>query len=344
MIEVGKYLIATPSELGNYKIADNVLATIYSMEEPVPLPRLAESVWTGIEARFDLDHVSSYALESLRARTDRDVGHIFDAFEALGAVTSTRAIASETFLRDLADPATSPFGRARSAALRRQLKEPARLVALTPLGTRAMRQRMLAEGREAALVGELAGAAAAEMLGVVAEHYTGASAAQEIALWRAAHGGSLDPLLRAIDDCPFVTRRAALLQALAAAVPEGPQLLADMGRDPARRPVALLARRAEVRPANASPEEASWMITGSLLELLELGGPEAVTAQLAQLPPGQRKELVRSVLASGFPVPETLEEFRTLVATPILHGPPQPHPAAHVTRTQRTHPRRPRRH
>jgi hypothetical protein len=31
------------------------------------------------------------------------------------------------------------------------------------------------------------------------------------------------------------------------------------------------------------------------------------------------------VLASGFPVPETLEEFRTLIAAPLLHGPPQPH-------------------
>lgn len=237
----------------------------------------------------------------------------------------------------------SPFDRVRSSALRRQLKDPVRLVALTPLGTRAMRQRLLAEGREAALVGELAGAAPAEMLGVVAEHYTGASATQEIALWREAHGGSLDPLLQAIDDCPFVTRRVALLQTLASAVPEGPQILADLARDPSRRPVALLVRRPDLRPPDATPEEATWMVVGSLLELLELGGPEAFTGQLAQFPPGQRKELVRTVLASGFPVPETLEEFRALVATTILHGPPQPHPAAHVTRTQRTRPRRPRR-
>jgi hypothetical protein len=58
---------------------------------------------------------------------------------------------------------------------------------------------------------------------VVAEHYTYASAAEEIARWRDAHGGSLEPLVQAIDDCcPFVTRRFALLAALASAVPEGP--------------------------------------------------------------------------------------------------------------------------
>jgi hypothetical protein len=325
-------------------VVPDILATVYSMEEPVPVPRLAESVWQGVEAKFDLDQVSSFILESLRARAERDVAHIFDAFEALGAVTSVRAMADGMFLQDLADPAASPFDRPRSAALRRQMKDPVQLVSLTPLGTRAVRERMLAEGREAALVGELADAVPAEMLGVVAEHYTSASAAEEIARWREAHGGSLDPLVQAIDDCPFVTRRVALLQTLARAVPEGPQLLSDLARDPSRRPVVLLARRPDLRPPDATPEEATWMMVGTFLELLELGGPEAVTEQLNQFPPGRRKEFARTVLASGFPVPETLEEFRTLVAAPLLHGRPQPHPAAHVTRTQHTRPKRPRRH
>jgi len=248
-------------------------------------------------------------------------------------------VASGLFLKDLGDPATSPFDRGRSAALRKQMKEPVRLVGLTPLGTRAMRERMLAEGREAAL----AGAAPAEMLGVVAEHYTDASAAEEIARWREAHGGSLDPLVLAIDDCPFVTPLVALLQALARTAPEGPQLLDDLASDPAHRPVFLLARRPGLRPPDATPEEATWMMIGSLLELLELGGPEAVIEQLSQFPSGQRKEFVRAVLASGLPVPETLEEFRALVAALILHGSPQLSSVAHVTRTQRTRPRRPRR-
>ncbi len=37
------------------------------------------------------------------------------------------------------------------------------------------------------------------------------------------------------------------------------------------------------------------MMIGSLLEL---GGPKAVTEPLAQFPPGQRRELVRTVLAA----------------------------------------------
>jgi hypothetical protein len=150
----------------------------------------------------------------LSSRAQDDVEHIFDAFEALGAATSTLGMADAVFSRDL-DGEDGLFGYGEAAELRRQLAGPVRLVALTPLGTRAMRERMLAEGREAAIGGELAGAAPAEMLGVVAEHYTNASAAAEIASWREAHGGSLDPFVRAIDDCPFVTRRVALLQTLA---------------------------------------------------------------------------------------------------------------------------------
>ncbi|MDQ2874611.1 MAG: hypothetical protein M3Y33_07320 [Actinomycetota bacterium] len=323
-------------------IVPDFLASIYSMEEPVPVPRLAASVWQTVQSRFDLDFLSPLGLMGLRARADNDVEHIFDAFEALGAVTSARGTASEVFSQDL-NGDDGPFGGGEASELRRQLASPVRLVALTPLGTRAMRERMLAEGREAALVGELADAAPAEMLGVVAEHYTNSSAVAEIARWRESHGGSLDPLVQAIDDCPFVTRRVALLQALASAVPEGPHLLADLARNPARRPVVLLARRTDLRPPDATPEEATCMMIGTLLELLELGGPEAVTEQLNRLSPGRRKEMVRTVIASGFPVPETLEEFRTLVAAPILHGPPRPHPTAHVTRTQRTRPKRPHR-
>jgi hypothetical protein len=93
-------------------------------------------------------------------------------------------------------------------------------LSLTPLGTRAMRQRMLAEGREAGLVGELASASSAELLGTVAEHYTPETTAEEIAIWRAAHGGSMDPLVQAIRDCPFISRRVALLTTLVKAVPE----------------------------------------------------------------------------------------------------------------------------
>jgi hypothetical protein len=69
-------------------IVPDVLATIYSMEEPVPVARLAESVWDSVRAHFEVDSLSPIAQIGLRGRVDNDLEHIFDAFEALGAVAS----------------------------------------------------------------------------------------------------------------------------------------------------------------------------------------------------------------------------------------------------------------
>jgi len=228
-------------------IVPDVLAAIYSMDEPVPVARLAESGWDTVRAHFDVDSLSPLSQTGLRGRVGNDVEHVFDAFEALGAVTSAHGVASAVFAEDLderSDMADRPFSGERAAALRERLAEPGRMVSLTPLGTRAMRQRMLAEGREAGLVGELAGGSPAEVLGTVAEHYTPATTAEEISTWRAAHGGSLDPLVQAIRDCSFLSRRVALLKTLVNAVPEGDELLASLLRDPELGPVALLAENA----------------------------------------------------------------------------------------------------
>jgi hypothetical protein len=310
-------------------IVPDVLATIYSMEEPVPVARLAESVWDTVRAHFDVGSLSPVTQLGLRGRVDNDLEHIFDALEALDAVTSTHDLASEVFSADLdegvamASGTPGPFTGERAAALREQLAAPGRLVSLTPLGTRTMRQRMLAEGREAGLVGELADASPAELLGTVAEHYTPVTGAEEIAIWRAARGSSLDPLVQAIRDCPFLPRKVAMLNVLADGTPEGDELLASLLRDPELGPVVLLAQERDREPDEASPEEAAWLMAGSILELLEIAGPDAVRAQLEELPRSQRVDVVRAIRDSSYPARETLEDFRVLVAEPILSAPPR---------------------
>jgi hypothetical protein len=319
-------------------IVPDVLAAIYSMDEPVPVARLAEPVWETVRAHFDVDSLSPLSQMGLRGRVDNDLEHIFDAFEALGAVTSTHGVADGVFSEDLDEApgmADGPFSGERAAALRERLAEPGRLVNLAPLGTRAIRQRMLAEGREAGLVGELADASPAELLGTVAEHYTQETGVEEIAIWRAAHGGSLDPLVQAIRDCPFVSRRVAMLQTLVKAVPEGDELLARLSCDPELGPVVLLAEKQDRKPGEVSPAEAAWLMAGSLLELLEIGGPDAVREQLAELSRSQREDVVRAVRDCGFPARETLEDFRVLVDEPILDAPSRP-------RAVRNAPTRPR--
>jgi hypothetical protein len=162
------------------------------------------------------------------------------------------------------------------------------------------------------------------LLGTVAEHYTPETGAEEIAIWRAAHGGSLDPLVQAIRDCPFVSRRVAMLQTLVKAVPEGSGLLARLSRDPELGPVVLLAEKQDRKPGEVSPAEAAWLMAGSLLEFLEIGGPDAVREQLEELPRYQREAAVCAVRDSGYPARETLEDFRILVAEPIFSTPSRP--------------------
>ncbi len=192
---------------------------------------------------------------------------------------------------------------------------------------------LLAEGREAGLVGELVNPSAAEVLGTVAEHHTPPSAAEEITGWRDAHGGSpnpgsLEPFVQAIGECPFLSRKVALLKALAAAVPEGEEMLASMLTDPELGPVVLFARKGDRGPDEVAPE-APWLMAANMLQFLELGGPDAVRGQLGKLRRAAREDIVLAVSESGYPARETLKEFRTLVAEPILSrkatsGPPPP--------------------
>jgi hypothetical protein len=62
--------------------------------------------------------------------------------------------------------------------------------------------------------------------------------------------------------------------------------------------------------------------------------------QLEELPRAQREDVVRAVRDSGYPARETLEDFRVLVAEPILGASSRPRvirsaPARHARRKRR---------
>ena len=126
-----------------------------------------------------------------------------------------------------------------------------------------------------------------------------------------------------IRDCRFLCRKAAMLNVLTGGIPERDGLPASLLRDPELGPVALLVQKRDRDPDEVSPEEAAWLMAGSILELLEIGGPDAVRAQLEELPRPQRVDVVRAVCDSGYPARGTLEDFRVLVAEPILSAPPR---------------------
>ena len=84
----------------------------------------------------------------------------------------------------------------------------------------------------AGLVGELASASPAELLGTVAQHYTPATGAEEIAIWRPPVTIRWIRSSRRSATARFLSRKVAMLNVLADGIPEGDELLASLLRDP----------------------------------------------------------------------------------------------------------------
>jgi hypothetical protein len=213
------------------------------------------------------------------------------------------------------------------------------LVALTPLATRAVRARLLREGRVAPLVGELVTAAPAALLGVVAEHYSEEEAAAEIAGWLAAHGGrepGLPSLLEAVRACPFRARASVMLQVLTDSLPDGDAVLHELRADPGLGPIAtqLLVERGELAMEDLGEREGLLGVTEQFLLVLETAGPEATSATLADVPGGERGHLAKAILASGHPdrvgLAELAEVFKEVRAVRSAH------PLGGLARTSRT--------
>ncbi|GIH99837.1 hypothetical protein [Planobispora takensis] len=331
--EVGRAVCAQPgwapvsllSEIFE-EIMDDVLNSVYGMPAPMPVVRLRETVWLACSEYLwfspdedDLRH------DAWRARVDRDLDRALAVLAELGAVELSHGVADEAFSEDLREDFEAQEGVPRPLPpevcdrLRAALAESGPLVRLAPIGAWAMRERMLARGRDVPVVGELAGAAPAEMLGVVAQHYSEETARLEIEGWLAAHGGDLEPLLQAVRDCPFLTRASAMLNILAGALDDGPELLRRLRSDPVLGPAAVeaLITAGELRPEDLTDHEQMLMLAAGLLALLELGGPEAVREQLTAAAGRDAPELAEAVLRSGHPARVAMEEFRTLVAGPM---------------------------
>ncbi len=169
--------------------------------------------------------------------------------------------------------------------------------------------------RDGSLIGELADASAAELLGVLMEHYPRDAAAQELDGWLAAHGGDPGPLLDAVRACSFRTRAAAMLSLLAEIHPGLRSMLPALRSDPVLGPMVLmeLADRGGPGHGPLDADENLLVTTEGVLGLLELAGPEKVLEQLRAMAGPNALALVEAMAASGHPAQESMEELRRLV-------------------------------
>lgn len=328
----------------------DVLNTLYSLPHPMPWPRLRDSVHLTYRARYDFTRHPVTDQDMWLRAADADLREVLGALERLGAINRSEGMAHPVFL-DLPDVPSQPgpqlpagmppelaallFGmpesgpdpaaEARGKQLKAELAErPVQLIRLTDLGTRAVRHRLLDAGRDAPLIGELTDAPAAGLLGVLAEHYDPAAARTELAAWSAAHGGwatARELLVQAVRDMPFRTRAEAMLDVVAAALPEpeGEGLLRSLRGDARLAPTVLsvLTRREILSPEDLTDTEARLMVAESLLQLLESAEEGTVVETLLSQGRTHAREALEAALASGHPDHAGLARLRAFADGPL---------------------------
>jgi hypothetical protein len=330
-------------------VLPDVLNTLYSLPDPMPWPRLRESVHLSYRAAFPLPEDDDLRVHMWFEHADADLRRVLDVLEDLGAIERSTGRPAACYLDVCLDEqAAGPLlagmppelaellteqglapqrsggyeGAVRAERLREELAgEDIELIRLTPLGTHAVRRRLLDEGRDAPLVGELRQAPAAGLLGVLAEHYDPASARAEGEGWIAAHGGltqALGLLTDAVKTQPYRTRAAAMLDALATVLgeAEGTGLLRALRSTPTLAPTALfvLDQRDLLDPQDCTETEGMFLIAESLLQMLESAGPQGTLEALLEGGPHEARQAVSAALASGHPDTTGLADLRTLVA------------------------------
>lgn len=325
-------------------VLEDVLNTLYSLPYPMPWPRLRDSVHLAYRTRFQLDGGSGIEHRMWFEHADRDLRTVLDLLDDLGAIGRERGMADLVFLDvDLSDAgpelladmppeladmlgvagvAPDPAAQERADARREELTGgPVELIRLTELGTRVVRQRLLAVGRDAPLVGELAQAPAAGLLGVLAEDYDPDAARAELAGWIAARGerqAALRQLTDAVRAMAFRTRAQAMLDVLSAALPdgEGEQLLRTLRRDTQLAPQALnaLAQRELLSPEDMTDTEHLLVLAENLLQLVELSGGSGSAEEALRAQGPQIKDAIAAALDSTHPDRAGLEELGQLAA------------------------------
>jgi hypothetical protein len=326
------------------EVLEDVLNTLYSLPYPMPWPHLRDSVHLAYRAGFRFDDGADLQHRMWFEHADRDLRTVLDALVDLGAIERDTGMADPVFLdADLSGAGDEPpagmppelvellsnagapedeVAQERARVRREELTAgPVELLRLTELGTRAVRQRLLAVGRDAPLVGELAQASAAGLLGLLAEDYDPDAARAELAGWISAHGerdAALRQLTEAVRTMAFRTRAQAMLDVLLTALPngDGERLLRALRGDDRLAPLALnaLAHRELLSPEDMTDAEHLLVLAESMLQLVELagGGGGAEDALRAQGP--EVRDAVAAALHSAHPDRAGLEELRQLAA------------------------------
>lgn len=131
-----------------------------------------------------------------------------------------------------------------------------------------------------------------------------------------------------------------MLDVLAQTLPDRSTFLHGLRSDRQLGPIVtqMLIDDGDIALDDLGPEEGLRGMTEQLIHLLEIGGPDAVTDALAQLPVDQARDMMTALVASGHPDRTGLDELRTLALAQVAERRPgraTVHPLAGVSRSSR---------
>jgi hypothetical protein len=321
-------------------VAD-LLAALYGMPVASPWPVL----WATVRAAYLDDPFFGADDDNSATQAEAHLRGIVGILEDLDVVSVTRGRPDPDFTDIVRSGALVPSGeRQRQHTLQRALLgTDVELLALTPLGTHAVRELLLALGRHAPAVGALRDEPAPLLLSVLLDEYDTQSARAELATWN----GTSEQLLHAVRAIRLHGRRAAALHLLLDTLPDGPRFMTQARQDPELAPAALLAATDTglLDVADLDEREVALLAAESLLTVREFGGDEELlrgtrrpgdsSARGRQHGSAPLAKMIGPALASGHPDTAGLDRLRRIDLTPLSRLPGLPGPLrAEQTRKQ----------
>jgi hypothetical protein len=110
-----------------------------------------------------------------------------------------------------------------------------------------------------------------------------------------------------------------MLDVLAQSVPDRSAFLHGLRADQQLGPIVvhMLIEDGEIAMDELDQKEGLRAMTEQFIQLLEIGGADAVTSALAEIPAGQARDMMATLLASGHPDRTGLDELRTLASVSL---------------------------
>jgi Plasmid pRiA4b ORF-3-like protein len=283
----------------------DLLAALYTAEEPVGIDELAAHVWEQhLLGRLDETDAGGPLVDVWRVTTAVEVAQLLAKLQDLGVVEHSRPDDGPRVEAD-AEPEAAPLDPEAEGLTEAVLSALGGvLLRLTPLGIWRTNILLRAAGADAPVIGVLAGNDVEALIDGVSD-YDEAACRAELRVWclerGAAAAGELAAYARATST---FERRMMVFTALEEAGTAAEAEVRAMLSDPTLRPYAQmwLVQNGFQDERSLDPGAATLLMAETLATILDVDGPAALVEHMEELgPPGEQIAMLESLWRASSP-------------------------------------------